>query len=241
LNAWTLALEATFFAALDAAATDPAVRTIVVTGAGRGFCAGASMDMLGGAARPIDPSARRRLSELTEFPKPIIAALNGSAAGLGLALALYCDIRICAVDAKLTTAFARLGLVAEHGLARLLPETIGRAHAADLLLSGRTISGVEAAAMGLVNRAVDRDQVVSEAVAYARLLVDTAAPASWATIKRQLVEAEAGSLLASYARAAELMEPALRSDDHREGVQAWREGRAPQFQPWLPPDVATSS
>jgi len=129
LNAWTLPLEAALFAALDDAMSDPVARVVVITGAGSGFCAGASMDMLGGAARPAAQVRRRRLCELAEFPKPIIAAVNGAAAGLGIALALWCDVRICANDAKLTAAFSRLGLVAEHGTAWLLPRLVGRARA----------------------------------------------------------------------------------------------------------------
>jgi enoyl-CoA hydratase/carnithine racemase len=231
LNAWTLSLESAFFAALDAVAADPEVRVVVITGAGRGFCAGASMDMLGGAARPTERAGRRRLSELAEFPKPVIAAINGPAAGLGLVLALWCDIRISAVDAKFTTAFARLGLVAEHGIAWLLPRIVGRAHASDLLLSGRTITGAEAEAIGLVNRAVEGAETLIEAMAYARELVNSGAPASWGTIKRQLVEADRLSLDNAYEQATALMVSALASADHREGVAAWREKRAPHFAP----------
>src|ERR1700722_15554851 len=152
LNAWTYPLEARFFAALDAAAADPAIRVVVVTGAGRGFCAGASMRLLGDGDRSERPdrATRRRLCELAEFPKPVIAAINGPAAGLGFALAVSCDIRFAAADAKLTTSFARLGLIAEHGVAWLLPRLVGGAAARDLLLSGRTVTGAEAASMGLV-------------------------------------------------------------------------------------------
>ena len=139
LNAWTYPLEASFFAALDSAASDPEVRVVVVTGAGRGFCAGASMRLLGDGDRSerSDRAQRRRLCELAEFPKPVIAAVNGPA-GLGFALAMSCDIRFAAADSKLTTSFARLGLVAEHGVAWLLPRLVGGARARDLLLSGRT-------------------------------------------------------------------------------------------------------
>jgi enoyl-CoA hydratase/carnithine racemase len=231
LNAWTLSLEAAFFAALDAATENPEVRVVVITGAGRGFCAGASMDMLGGAARPGDGAGRRRLCELAECPKPVIAAINGAAAGLGFVLALWCDIRISAADAKLTTAFARLGLVAEHGVAWLLPRIVGRAHASDLLLSGRIITGAEAEGIGLVHRSVEGEQALAEAMNYARELVNSGAPVSWGTIKRQLADAERLSLHDAYEQAAGLAAPALASADHREGVAAWREKRAPRFGP----------
>src|ERR1700757_2074915 len=119
-------------------------------GAGRGFCAGASMSLLGDVpdSRP-DRSVRRRLCELAEYPKPLIAAINGAAAGIGFALAISCDLRFCAETSVLTTSFAKLGLVAEHGVAWILPQLVGRAHALDLLLSGRTVRGAEAEAMGL--------------------------------------------------------------------------------------------
>lgn len=231
LNAWTLTLEAAFFDALDQAAVDPEVRVVVVTGAGRGFCAGASMDMLGNGARPADREGRRQLSQLTQFPKPVIAAINGPAAGLGFMLAMWCDIRIAAADAKLTTAFARLGLVAEHGAAWLIPRIVGRSRAADLLLSGRTVTGAEAEAMGLVNRAVESAHTLTEALNYARDLVRTGAPASWRTIKQQLADAGQLSVQDAYEQATRLMIPALASADHREGVAAWREKRAPRFEP----------
>jgi enoyl-CoA hydratase/carnithine racemase len=231
LNAWTLSLEAAFFAALDAAAVSPDVRVVVVSGAGRAFCAGASMDMLGEGARPADREGRRQLCQLAEFPKPVIAAVNGPAAGLGFMLALWCDIRIAAANARLTTAFARLGLVAEHGAAWLIPRIVGRSRAADLLLSGRVITGAEAEAIGLVNRAVEGAQTRTEALNYARELVNTGAPASWRTIKRQLAEADQLSPRDAYEQATSLMIPALASADHREGVAAWREKRAPRFEP----------
>jgi enoyl-CoA hydratase/carnithine racemase len=233
LNAWTYPLEERFFAALDSAADDPSVRVIVVTGAGRAFCAGASMRLLGDGDRSMRPdrARRRRLCELVEYPKPVIAAVNGPAAGIGFALAVSCDIRFAAADAKLTTSFARLGLVAEHGLAWLLPRLVGDAHARDLLLSGRMVTGAEAASMGLVNRAVTGPGALAEALAYARQLAETGCPASWAAIKRQLLAADELTLQAAYEQAADLMEPALLSADHREGVLAFRERRPPRFAP----------
>ena len=232
LNAWTLSLESAFFRALDAARVDPDVRVVVVTGSGRGFCAGASRDMLGGAERPAGP--RRQLRELVEYPKPVVAAINGPAIGLGFALAIACDIRICALDATMATAFAKLGLVAEHASAWLLPRLIGRAHATDLLLSGRAMSGAEAEVIGLVNRAVETESVLPEALDYARALVETGVPQSWATIKRQLVEAETMTLVEANQQSIALMGPALASRDHREAVEAWKEKRAPRFSPLSP-------
>jgi enoyl-CoA hydratase/carnithine racemase len=236
LNAWTYDLEADFYAALDSAAGDPAVRAVVITGAGRGFCAGASMSMLGAVpdSRP-DRSVRRRFCELAEYPKPLIAAINGAAAGLGLALAVSCDLRFCNETAVLTTSFAKLGLVAEHGVAWILPRLVGRAHALDLLFSGRAVRGAEAAAMGLVNRSVPDGEALGAAREYAANLIATTSPASWATIKRQLLDAELLTLPAAYEQAADLMDSALTSADHREGVQAFRDKRKPQFAPLTRP------
>jgi enoyl-CoA hydratase/carnithine racemase len=234
LNAWTYGLEHLFFEAFDAAVADPAVRVLVVTGAGRGFCAGASMQLLGDGDRSLMPerARRRRLIELLECPKPIIAAVNGPAVGIGLALALACDIRIAALNAKMATSFGKLGLPAEHGVAWMLPRIIGGARARDLLLSGRTIDGEEAAALGLVNRAIPAEDVVPESVAYARRLVESASPASWAAIKRQLLDAEHLTVAEAYEQAADLMGPALLSADHREAVTAYREQRVPNFAPY---------
>jgi enoyl-CoA hydratase/carnithine racemase len=227
LNAWTLSLEEAFFDALDTARVDPDIRVVVITGHGRGFCAGASRDMLGGAPRPR--GLRRQLRELVDYPKPVIAAINGPAVGLGFALAIACDIRICARDATLATAFAKLGLVAEHASAWLLPRIVGRAHATDLLLSGRALTGAEAESIGLVNRAVEPGSALPEALAYARALIETGAPQSWATIKKQLVAAESISLAEANDQSLALMGPALASEDHREAVAAWRDRRPPRF------------
>jgi enoyl-CoA hydratase/carnithine racemase len=243
LNAWTYSLEAALFDALDAAASDPAVRIVVITGAGRAFCAGASMSLLGDTGAPVtrpDRKLRRRLSEIATFPKPVVAAINGAAAGIGFALAIACDIRFAAADAKMTTSFARLALVAEHGVAWLLPRLIGWTHATDLLLSGRTISGTEAAEIGLVSSAVSEMTALTRALDYAREMISTGSPESWAAIKRQLHEADRTTLAEAYERAADLMEIALSSADHREGVRAFRERRAPNFRPVTPPNNANT-
>ena len=164
LNAWTDALEADYFAALDAAENDPGVRAIVVTGAGRGFCAGADMDDLKGAAGDAGAHAsvhdrpRERTFPLT-VRKPMIAAINGAVAGLGLVEALYCDLRFATPQAKITTAFVRRGLIAEYGMSWLLPRLIGHSAALDLLLSGRIVLGEEAHRLGLVDRLSERDTV----------------------------------------------------------------------------------
>jgi len=238
LNAWTYSLEAALFDALDAAAADPAVRIVVITGAGRAFCAGASMSLLGDTGAPItrpDRAHRRRLSEIALYPKPVIAAIDGPAAGIGFALAIACDVRFAAAEAKMTTSFARLALVAEHGVAWLLPRLIGWTHATDLLLSGRTISGAEAAQMGLVSSTGSEGTALARALDYARGMISSGSPASWAAIKQQLHAADRTTLADAYEHAADLMEVALSSADHREGVRAFQERRAPQFEPVAAP------
>src|SRR5207253_4967308 len=118
--------------------------------------------------------------------KPVIAAINGPCAGIGLVLALMCDIRFAAADAKITTAFARRGLVAEHGISWILPRLVGPARALDLLLSGRVVLGEEAERLGLVNRTFPRDRVLDDALAYARDIAANCAPSSLGAMKRQV-------------------------------------------------------
>ena len=163
LNAWTREMEVRYFALLDECAASEEVRVIVVTGAGRGFCAGADMRTSrtsAPAGTPTGgPSTRRRTYSPEpphSIPKPIIAAINGPCAGIGLVQALMCDIRFAASGVKLTTAFARRGLVAEHGISWILPRLVGPANALDLLLSGRVVLAEEAYELGLVNRVVGR-------------------------------------------------------------------------------------
>ena len=138
LNAWNDALEARYFEHLDGAEADEEVRAIVVTGAGRGFCAGADLDDLKGAsADDLSLLDRERPRHLPLLPrKPLIAAINGPAAGLGLVEALYCDIRFATPEAKMTTAFVQRGLIAEYGSAWLLPRLVGPSRALDLLIVG---------------------------------------------------------------------------------------------------------
>jgi enoyl-CoA hydratase/carnithine racemase len=156
LNAWTPELGVAYHDALARAGADSEVRAIVVTGAGRGFCAGADMGDLDAIAPGKHPEIidARDHTFVRTIPKPVIAAVNGAAAGMGLMLAALCDVRIAAAGAKLTTAFARRGLVAEHGLSWLLTRLIGPAAALDLLLSARVVLAEEALTLGLVNRVV---------------------------------------------------------------------------------------
>jgi enoyl-CoA hydratase/carnithine racemase len=240
LNAWTDALEDQYYARLDAAEDDPAVRAIVVTGAGRGFCAGADLDdlELGATSELAAEAALRDRPRPRTFPltvrKPMIAAINGAAAGLGLVEALYCDLRFAVPHAKLTTAFAQRGLIAEYGISWLLARQIGPSRALDLLLSGRVVLGDEALALGLVDRVSEPGRLVDDAVDYAATLAARCSPRSMATIKAQ-VHADLDRPFAEAVAAADgLMLESFTLPDVHEGVRSYLEGRPPAF-PGLEP------
>ena len=234
LNAWTGDLERAYFTLLEDCADREDVRAIVVTGAGRGFCAGADMDALqaigdqGVEAADHDP--RPQTYPLT-VPKPVIAAINGPCAGIGLVQALMCDIRFAAHGAKFTTAFARRGLVAEHGISWILPRLIGPAKALDLLMSGRVFLAEEAEQLGVVNRSVPGDELLATTIEYARDLATNCSPASMATMKRQVYADFERSLADTLTEANRLMVDSLQADDFREGVASFLERRAPEFAP----------
>jgi enoyl-CoA hydratase/carnithine racemase len=233
LNAWTQEMSVRYFAALERAAADPEVRSIVVTGAGRGFCAGADMDLLQavGGGEAVVGEVRWVPTRMLEVPKPIIGAVNGACAGYGLVIALMCDIRFAAEGAKFTSAFARRGLIAEYGISWLVPRLTGTARALDVLLSGRVFLAEEAREMGLVNRLVAPEAVLADAQAYARDLAENCSPTSMAVIKRQVyghLDSELGAALEDSLR---LMNQSLTTDDFREGVASYVEQRPPRFRP----------
>lgn len=232
LNAWNNALEDRYFDLLDQADADPDVRAIVVTGAGRGFCSGADMNDLQQVDRLDEnglPMRSRPKSHPLSVRKPLIAAINGAAAGLGLVEALFCDVRFAAAGAKLTTSFARRGLIAEYGAAWLLPRLVGQSRALDLLVSGRVVRAEEGLQMGLVDHVVDRDQVVDAAVAYAQDLATHCSPWAMSTIKRQVYASMETSLAEASTEADRLMQVSLLGPDVREGVLSYLEGRPPAF------------
>lgn len=240
LNAWNGALAVRYFALLDQVAADPEIKAIVITGAGRGFCSGADMNALQAVGeRPDgapDGMLRRGPHEVVRIPKPVIAAVNGACAGVGLVIALMCDVRFAASNAKFTTAFARRGLVAEYGISWILPRLVGHAHALDLLYSGRVILGDEAARIGLVNEAMATEFVVERALAYASELATHSSPTSMAVMKRQAYADWSRGLEESTTTAIELMNASLRRTDLREGVASFFEKRSPRFAP-IDPDA----
>lgn len=234
LNAWTGEMENAYFEMLEECGRSPEVRAIVVTGSGRGFCAGADMhDLQAIGDGSMDTSAhadeRREQTFPLTIPKPIIAAINGACAGLGLCQALMCDLRFAAQGAKITTAFARRGLVAEHGISWMLPRLVGHARALDLLLSGRVVLAEEAFELGLVNRVLVPDSLLEQSIDYARELALSSSPASMATIKRQVYADLQQPLPDALAEADRLMLESFSALDFVEGVTSFLERRDPRF------------
>jgi enoyl-CoA hydratase/carnithine racemase len=232
MNAWNNELEDRYFALLDEAEDDPEVRALVLTGAGRAFCAGADMANL----QRIDQAAGRSVRPRSRtFPrtldKPMIAAINGAAAGLGLVEALCCDIRFCTPEAKLTTAFARRGLIAEYGMSWMLPRLVGIGNAYDLALSGRVVRGKEALTMGLVDRLYPAEELLEQTVAYAADLAENCSPTSMAIIKRQLRAHTDTDFETALAQSDELMLASFDLPDVKEGVASYVEKRTPDFAP----------
>ncbi|OGP86633.1 MAG: enoyl-CoA hydratase [Deltaproteobacteria bacterium RBG_13_65_10] len=251
LNAWTMRMEGEYRHALAAAEQDPEVRVIVVTGAGRGFCSGADMALLTGLTQGetlsegpreedllrASPGARPDVREdfrMTytwppSIPKPILAAVNGPAVGLGLVHTLYCDVRFASDRARFGTAFARRGLIAEHGISWMLPRLVGPQNALDLLLSGRIIDAAEAFEMRLVSRVVPHAQLMPTVRAYARDLATVCSPRSIAIMKKQVYDALFQDLATANTIANDLMLKSFESEDFREGVESFVQRRAPRF------------
>ena len=243
LNAWTAVMGQEVRKAMEQAKADDNVRVIVLTGAGRGFCAGADMKLLsnigtaGGSTEaedaPIDANSRpdfqRKNTYFPAIPKPIIAAINGPCAGLGMCFALFCDMRFAAQEAVFTTAFARRGLIAEHGMSWTLPRLIGLSAATDLLMSGRKVTADEALRLGLVDRTYPAAELMPSVLAYARELAELSSPRSPRVIKKQLWETPMQTLDEAMDVADREMALSFKSEDFKEGVKHFLEKRLPAF------------
>jgi enoyl-CoA hydratase/carnithine racemase len=242
LNAWTDVMAEEVFAAMSAASTDDGVRVIVLTGAGRAFCAGGDITgfktsnprhLLDKLPRPYDfsrrPDYQSRAAYFPSIGKPIIAMLNGATAGLGLVHALFCDVRFAAEDAPLTTAFSRIGLASEYGMGWILNRVTGHANALDLLLSARKVRGAEALRLGLVSQIHPKDQLAAATYAYARELADLCSPRSTRVMKRQLWELPFQTLHEALLTDSDEMLRANVCEDFAEGKRAFMEKRPPQF------------
>jgi enoyl-CoA hydratase/carnithine racemase len=246
MNAWTGRMHTEYRFALNLAEQDPAVGAIIVTGAGRGFCVGADSEALSGHVQKggydpgtPDPLAEPGFGVRPEFDasfayhfgltKPVIAAINGPAAGVGLVLACYADIRFAVPGVKFTTAHGRLNLPAEFGLSWLLPRMIGLAHANDLLLTSRVFMSDEAASLGLVNRIVEPAQLMTETLSYVSNMIETVSPGSLAQTKRQIYADLHRDVASAVLESEQLVVDMMRQPDYAEGVRAFLEKRKPDW------------
>src|SRR5580704_17724130 len=238
LNAWTATMEYEVRSAMAAAENDENVRVIILTGAGRGFCAGADISLLSTIAdKGIDAAQRaqamqrdsgvshgtrtdfqRKYSYFPALSKPVIAAINGPVVGSGLVISLYCDLRFASDTARFGTAFARRGLIAEYGMAWMLPRLVGDPNALDLLFSARMIDAAEALRMGLVNQVYPQDVFLDKVREYARDLASGVSPRSMRVIKRQIYDAMFQTLEETFTISEREMIASLLSDDFKEGV-----------------------
>jgi enoyl-CoA hydratase/carnithine racemase len=242
-NAMTEAMGRALASVVADLGTDPELRAAVLTGAGSAFSAGGDLAMIearaaAGRSAPGEPARGRNRAfmrdfyalflSLRELPVPTLAAIQGPAIGAGLAVALACDLRLAARDARLGLNFARLGIHPGMGSSWTLPRLVGPAHAADLLLSGRAVDGVEAERMGLVNRAVEREAVVPEALALAEEIA-SCAPLAVRGARRALAQAFDATLSEQLDFEAEQQALCYETEDLSEGLRAARERRAPRF------------
>ncbi|MTB88099.1 enoyl-CoA hydratase/isomerase family protein [Aeromicrobium senzhongii] len=233
-NAWTVPLQRAYFGALEELTADPDVRAIVVTGAGGTFCPGADTQALQVYSDTATTNPEMATIEQPEWftltvPKPVIAAISGMCAGVGLAQALMCDLRITAPDTRFTTAFARRALPPMHGMGPLLARAAGESVAADLLLTARTFDGVEAHRLGVVNEISDAP--LERALDLAAELAATCAPSSLATIKAHLVAPWLDRVRDATESADATLDDVLGSADFREGLASLLERRPPRFPP----------
>jgi enoyl-CoA hydratase/carnithine racemase len=248
LNAWTFLMETEYRHAMATAEESDEVRVIIVTGAGRGFCAGADMGLLssitsgtldldsvntGSSAPGEHADTREDFKKQYSFPagvqKPIIAAINGHAMGIGLVHALYCDIRFASESAKFGTAFAHRGLIAEHGISWLLPRLVGLENALDLLFSARVIDAQEAHRMGMVSRIVPADELLPRAREYAAAIAAKSSPRSLRVMKKQVWDDMHHDLGPAIEIAVREMMESFTADDFTEGVLSFMEKRPPNF------------
>jgi 2-(1,2-epoxy-1,2-dihydrophenyl)acetyl-CoA isomerase len=233
LNSLEATLKRELLAVLREASRDPAVRVVILTGAGRAFCAGQDLkERLAPDAAPLDVEVRERYDPIVlairRLPKPIIAAVNGVAAGAGAALAFACDLRIAAEEASFVLAFGRIGLVPDSGASWFLPRLVGAARAAELLYLSDPLPAAEALRIGLVNRVVPGEQLLTETEALAGRLA-AGAPLALALTKRALDRSLEVGLAEALDHEASLQGIAGRSADHAEGLAAFLEKRPPRF------------
>jgi len=242
MNAFTFKMVAEIRAAVDRAAPDEKAVGIIITGSGRAFSAGLDATDLarstsGTAQSDIESSTSSDelpalFSYLLRIPKPVIAAVNGVAAGGGFVLAMMSDLRFAAASASFTTVFSKRGLIAEHGTSFLLPRLVGTSRALDLLWSSRRFDAAEALRIGFVDRVVPDERLLDEACAYIRDLAANVSPRSLAVIKAQVYGHLSLGMEAAIRHSDKIMNESLTHPDATEGVASFVERRPPRFQPW---------
>jgi enoyl-CoA hydratase/carnithine racemase len=243
MNGWGGGLASMFYERLEDAEAAPDVRAIVVTGSGRAFCAGADMGNLNtitNATTDGETDVSKLVGShhphfVTTMRKPVVAAINGACAGMGLTMALVCDVRFAAEGAKFTTSFARRGLIAEYGISWILPRVVGWGTALDLLLSGRVFFAEEAAELGLVKEVVPPEDLLPRAIAYAEDIAANCAPSSLAVIKQQVYADTMRDVFEASAVAEKLMHESMLRPDFIEGITSFFEKRPPDFPPLSDP------
>ena len=237
-NAITPAMRDHYFDLLDECRDNSEIRAIVLTGVGKSFSVGADVQGLKTAGQhTIDRilQAGRPVHYPLSIPKPIVCAINGACAGVSFVHALCCDVRFAASGAKMTTAFARRGLIAEYGISWLLPRLVGQSKALDLLLSARVIMAEEAERIGLVNAVFPREELLDQALGYASDLAENCSPASMAAIKKQVYADYGRSIDEAAAEALEEMVESFRRPDVKEGATSFIERRKAEFLPFPVP------
>jgi enoyl-CoA hydratase/carnithine racemase len=238
-NSWSVPMETEYYRLLGECENDPEVRVIIVTGAGKTFCPGMDANTLSAQANDnagsTFPHRRIPVTYPRTLRKPIIAAINGACAGIGLIVAMNCDLRFTTTRAKITTSFSQRGIMAEHGLAWSLPRVVGSSKALDLLFSARVIQGEEALDLGLVDRVFEPETFMEQTLDYARNLVRNCSPISMGIIKQQVYEASETSHEQARTMAIRWWYDTLKDhSDFREGINSYLEKREPSFAPWDP-------
>ena len=249
LNAMTLIMAGEIRAAMQQASDDDEVRVIVLTGAGRGFCAGADAARLQGRVSGIAVEEEEALpftgaieggldlpqafaakyAWIATVPKPVIAAVNGPAVGVGMVLPMFADIRFASDTARFGTAFSKRGLVPEYGLGWLLPRLIQPSKAFDLLYTARLVDADEAVDMGLVDKVFPTNELLPAVMDYARELATAVSPRSNRVVKRMVYQGLDQGFDSAMEQCLADMADAQKSDDFKEGIAAWKDKRVPIF------------
>jgi len=245
LNAWTQKMEQEVTEVIRAASSDDQVRVIILTGAGKGFCAGADMSLLSAISQESSPRAeflfdmkvegdvradfQKKHAWLLTVPKPIIAAINGPAVGLGFIVPLYCDFRFASEKARFSVIFSKRGLVAEYGLAWMLPRLVGVGNAIELMYTSKLFDAQEALRIGLVSRVLPEENFLGVVQEFARELASTVSPRSLRVMKRQIYTGLLQNLGEAFDLAIEEMKGSFGTEDFKEGVAHFLEKRPSAF------------